>query len=35
MIEKIKRNLLNAVLILVLFSSCKKDVSVEIQLKPS
>ena len=31
MIEKIKRNLLNAVLILVLFSSCKKDVSVEIQ----
>lgn len=31
MIEKIKRYLLNGVLLLVLLSSCKKDVSVEIQ----
>lgn len=31
MIEKIKRNLLNGVLLLVLFSSCKKEVSLEIQ----
>jgi predicted SprT family Zn-dependent metalloprotease len=31
MIEKIKRHLLNAVLLLVLFSSCKKEVSLEIQ----
>jgi hypothetical protein len=31
MIEKIKRHLLNAVLLLVLLSSCKKEMSVEIQ----
>ena len=31
MIEKIKRHLLNGVLLLVLLSSCKKEVSVEIQ----
>ena len=31
MIENIKRHLLNAVLLLVLLSSCKRDVSVEIQ----
>jgi hypothetical protein len=31
MIEKIKNHLLNGVLLLVLFSSCKKEVSLEIQ----
>jgi hypothetical protein len=31
MIEKIKRHLLNVVLLLVLLSSCKKEMSVEIQ----
>lgn len=31
MIKKIKRHLLNGLLILVLLSSCKKDVSLEIQ----
>jgi hypothetical protein len=31
MIEKIKNHLLNGVLLLVLFSSCKKEVSIEIQ----
>jgi hypothetical protein len=31
MIEKIKNHLLNGVLILLLFSSCKKEVSLEIQ----
>jgi hypothetical protein len=31
MIEKIKNHLLNGVLLLVLFSSCKKDVSLEFQ----
>lgn len=31
MIEKIKRHLLNALLLLVLLSSCKKEISIEIQ----
>jgi hypothetical protein len=31
MIEKIKNHLLNGVLLLLLFSSCKKEVSLEIQ----
>jgi hypothetical protein len=31
MIEKIKNNLLNGVLLLLLFSSCKKEISLEIQ----
>jgi type III secretory pathway lipoprotein EscJ len=31
MIEKIKNHLLNGVLLLLLFSSCKKEVYLEIQ----
>ena len=31
MIEKIKNHLLNGVFLLLLFSSCKKEVSLEIQ----